>query len=201
MAGYEKDKEGNEKGKMNKRQHPREGDWEKSLYSPFLSLFSLFWCLFFISQWVIGWFISCWRKAPSAFQNHMDESPWWCACHVERKCVVEMWLCEKEKRKEKRKCFVKRFSLQKGLSAKRKNVFHGMGEVRNHLLHMTRTSKMRMICLFSGVIFSSHGENDVWRKGKECRGKSPKGESEFAKMCVLKHCHPLDSEGLGSVIL
>ena len=42
-----------------------------------------------------------------------------------------------------------------------------MGEVRNHLLHMPRTTKMGMICLFSGGICSSHGENDVWRKGKD----------------------------------
>ena len=72
-----------------------------------------------------------------------------------------MRLCEKEKRKEKRKMFDKRFSLQKGLSPKRKNVFLGMGEVRNHLLHMAGTIKMGMICLFSGGICSSHGENDV----------------------------------------
>ena len=79
---------------------------EENLFcSPFLFLFSLFWCLSFIPQWVIGWFLSCWRKAFPAFQNHVNESSWWCACDGERKCVVEMWLCEKEKRKEKRKMF------------------------------------------------------------------------------------------------
>ena len=76
---------------------------EKNLfYSHFLSLSYLFWCLSFIPHRVIGWFLSCWRKASSAFQNHMNASSWWCACDVERKCVIEMWLREKEKRKEKK---------------------------------------------------------------------------------------------------
>ena len=140
---------------------------KKSLYSSILFLFYLFWCLSFIPQWVIGWFLSSWRKASPAFQNHMNESSWWCACDGEKKCVVEMWLCEKEKRKEERKIFCQKIFSPKRSFGKMKNVLLGRGEVRNHPLHMARTIKMGMICLFSGVICSSHGENDAWQKGKE----------------------------------
>ena len=146
-----------------------------------LFLFCLFWCLSFIPQWVIGWFLSCWRKASPAFQNHMNESSWWCACDGERKCVVEMWLCEKEKRKEKRKMFCQKIFSPKRSFGKTEECFprKGRGEEPSSP-HGKDCQNGDDLFVFWGYLLFT------WRE--RCLIKRERDSSSFMFVCNCVYC-------------